>query len=582
MKLSQRTQAPAPTSENTHVLDACPICGGTAIEYVFTMQDQHVWECAGCSSLFLNPQPDDQVLGKIYGDDYFLGGQSEADLAQREEMKRATARLYLDQLDAYAEQKRGKLLEIGCGQGELLVEAESRGYNVTGIEYSEHAASLARQRLHSGEVFVGELETAQFPAQSFDVVIHADVIEHVRDPRAFMMEINRILKPGGILMMVTISIDSWTSRLLKHNWMEFKVEHMSYFSDNALQGLMFSSGFEGVRLFPTYKLLTPKYILAHFKRYPVPFFTALVGLGYRFLPKPIREHKFRLTGSGITVIGRTTAIPDRRKLSVVMAVYNEAATVRQVMDGLLALPLHDLDMEIIVVESNSTDGTREIVESYRDQSIVRLIYQDRPSGKGSAVRAGLAQATGDFIIIQDADLEYDLNDYAKLLAPLRAGQRPFVLGSRHLTRSSWNMRTFENNVPLALTMNFGHVFFCTLLNLLYGKHLKDPFTMYKVFYRDCLEGLRLESNRFDFDFELVIKLLRKGYSPLEIPVNYHSRSPKEGKKVSVLRDPITWIVALVKFRFAPLYNTEAKQQRSSFEPAPSELSSERSEADSLN
>jgi hypothetical protein len=101
-------------------------------------------------------------------------------------------------------------------------------------------------------------------------------------------------------------------------------------------------------------------------------------------------------------------------------------------------------------------------------------------------------------------------------------------------------------------MNFGHWFFTTLLNVCYLVRLRDPFTMYKIFRRDCIHGLPFECNRFDFDWEIVIKLIRRGYVPVEIPVNYRSRSFKEGKKVSVIRDPLTWLRALVRFRFVHL------------------------------
>ena len=175
--------------------------------------------------------------------------------------------------------------------------------------------------------------------------------------------------------------------------------------------------------------------------------------------------------------------------------------------------------------------------------------------KGHAVRTGLTHATGDFVLIQDADCEYDVNDYDALLAPLVANRQAFVLGSRHL--GDWKIRRFSDQTRMATFFNLGHWLFAGLLNILYRQKLKDPFTMYKVFRRDCLHGLRFESNRFDFDFELVIKLIRKGYLPKEIPVNYESRSFTEGKKVSPFRDPLTWLRALVKFRLAPLYDDEA-------------------------
>ncbi|MEI6046639.1 MAG: glycosyltransferase family 2 protein, partial [Chloroflexota bacterium] len=242
-------------------------------------------------------------------------------------------------------------------------------------------------------------------------------------------------------------------------------------------------------------------------------------------------------------------------------VFNERKTFSQVMELLVQKEIDGLEMEIVVVESNSTDGTREEVLKYKDHPKVKLILEDKPQGKGHAVRTGLAHAAGDFILIQDADLEYDLNDYEELLAPLRAGTSAFVLGSRHgqptgynrtANRSAWKIRHFIDQPEMGLLLNFGHIFFTTALNVLYGQRTKDPFTMYKVFRRDCLFGLNFECNRFDFDFELVIKLWRKGYKALEIPVSYNSRSFNEGKKVTIFRDPLTWLRALARFRVQPL------------------------------
>jgi glycosyltransferase involved in cell wall biosynthesis len=180
-----------------------------------------------------------------------------------------------------------------------------------------------------------------------------------------------------------------------------------------------------------------------------------------------------------------------------------------------------------------------------------LILEERPQGKGHAVRTGFQHATGDFILIQDADLEYDLEDYEALLEPLLTGHEAFVLGSRHGGRT-WKIRHFEGNPISTLLFNVGHWFFCSLLNILYGLRLNDPFTMYKVFRQDCLYGLTFECNRFDFDYELLIKLVRKGYNPVEIPVNYNARSFEAGKKVSVTRDPWTWLRALIKYRLVSI------------------------------
>jgi glycosyltransferase involved in cell wall biosynthesis len=238
-------------------------------------------------------------------------------------------------------------------------------------------------------------------------------------------------------------------------------------------------------------------------------------------------------------------------VSVIVPVYNEIATVRAALDAILAKRSAGFDYHIVIVESNSTDGSREAVLHYRGLPSVTVILEDAPKGKGHAVRAGLAVASGEIIMIQDADLEYDLADYEKLLAPIAAGSAAFVLGSRH-SGKGWAIRKFTDQKLHALVLNLAHWTFTFMINVSLGVWLSDPFTMYKVFRRECIQGLAFECNRFDFDWELLIKLIRKGYRPIEIPISYRSRSFKEGKKVSMIRDPLTWIHALVKYRFQPL------------------------------
>jgi glycosyltransferase involved in cell wall biosynthesis len=238
-------------------------------------------------------------------------------------------------------------------------------------------------------------------------------------------------------------------------------------------------------------------------------------------------------------------------LSVIVPVYNERATAQAALDALLAKEVPGVPIEVVIVESNSTDGSREIVLGYRDHPRVKLILEDRPQGKGHAVRAGLAKATGAILLIQDADLEYDLGDYELLLQPILSGRQAFVLGSRH-GRGGWAIRKFTDQRLQALVLNLAHWTFTLLINASLGIWLKDPFTMYKVFRRECLDGLTFTCNRFDFDWELLIKLIRRGYRPIEIPITYHSRSFKEGKKIRLFYDPLTWLWAWGKSRFGPL------------------------------
>lgn len=239
------------------------------------------------------------------------------------------------------------------------------------------------------------------------------------------------------------------------------------------------------------------------------------------------------------------------QLSVVVPVYNEASTAKAALDLITSKAIAGIDIQIIIVESNSSDGTRAIVEGYRAHPRVCIIFEDHPRGKGHAVRTGLQVATGDIILIQDADLEYDLADYEALLAPILDGRCDFTLGARH-GNGGFKIRHFDDQFLRAFILNTAHWTFTLLINLSLGIWLRDPFTMYKVFRRGCLQHITLTCNRFDFDWELVIKLVRAGYRPLEIPVAYTSRSFNEGKKIRFFRDPPTWLWAWVKARFGPL------------------------------
>jgi glycosyltransferase involved in cell wall biosynthesis len=237
-------------------------------------------------------------------------------------------------------------------------------------------------------------------------------------------------------------------------------------------------------------------------------------------------------------------------LSVVMAVYNEAHTVADAIEQVLKVDLGARGLELIIVESNSTDGSREIVSSFAHLPNVCVIFQDEPRGKGSAVRDGLAAAVGDVVLIQDADLEYSVDDYVALLEPIERGDASFVLGSRHVRGRP--MRQFADSRVTSVLLNWAHWGFTALFDLTYNVRLRDPFTMYKVFRRECITGVEFSSDRFDFDWELVATLIRLGHQPIEVPVAYTSRDFKAGKKVRMVRDPVTWVVACAKFRVVPI------------------------------
>jgi 2-polyprenyl-3-methyl-5-hydroxy-6-metoxy-1,4-benzoquinol methylase len=547
-QLEPATAKPRPAhDEERPLIASCPICASRRLHYAFSQNDYRVVRCDDCGLMLLNPQPSPAELRAIYSETYFLGDDTPEARTRVARMKAATARLYLDQIRQYRGAQGGRLLEVGCGQGDFLLEAQRAGYDVVGVEISSSAARAASERLGGGKVICGEIESVALRDNHFDVCVLSDVIEHVRDPVAFLATIRRLLRPDGVLFVATPSLDSWSARLLRQNWMEMKPEHLTYFDTKTIQHAFYRTGFAQAIVQPGRKMLNLDYVTHHFLRYPVPVVTPLVELVHQLVPGALRRLNVPVVASGLMAIARAVPIPERRKLSVVVPAYNEAATFRTLMDALLRKTLPDLDMEIVVVESNSTDGTRDLALSYQHDPRVRVVLEDQPRGKGHAVRTGLAHATGDFVLIQDADLEYDLEDYDVLMEPLVQGREAFVLGSRH-GGNTWKMRHFAEQQLLSTALNGGHWFFTTLVDVLFGLRLKDPFTMYKVFRRDCLYGLTFVCNRFDFDYELLIKLVRKGYTPVEIPVNYRSRSFREGKKVTIFRDPLTWLRAIAWLR----------------------------------
>lgn len=559
-------------SSQRPTLAHCALCADDRLSESFTHAGTPIVRCDGCGLVMRNPQPSNDELGAIYTEHYFIdrtpGG---AFNPETDRLKQKTAAIYLDEIESRLEADAGgrrglKLLEIGSGLGHLLAEAASRGYEVMGIEYSESSVRVANERLGAPLVRQGSLGSVVIPEQGFDVVVMADVIEHTRDPLSDLGHAWKALRPGGLLFLALPSLDSWSARLLGRRWMEYKLEHLYYFSERTIQAFLSKAGFEDMSVRGCRKVLNFQYVSGHFDRFPVPLISPLVRIGRALLPRAVQQKPLTFVASGMNAMARRSEgrPPHERDeiLSVIVPAYNERDTVSQVLGRLLTKQIPGLALQIIIVESNSTDGTRAEVRRFEQHPAVTVIYEDRPQGKGHAVRTGLAHATGDYVLIQDADLEYDIDDYDALLAPLRVGQASFVLGVRHgANGASWKMRQFTDQAAVGHVMNVGHLFFTALFNVVYGTRLSDPFTMYKVFRREAIRGLTFEANRFDFDWELVGKLVRAGHRPIEIPVNYKSRSFTQGKKVSFFRDPLTWFVACFKYRFQPLRRTGRVEER---------------------
>ena len=228
--------------------------------------------------------------------------------------------------------------------------------------------------------------------------------------------------------------------------------------------------------------------------------------------------------------------PEYRSLSVIVPVFNERATVAEIIRRIRAVDV-PFEVEVIAVDDGSSDGTDKVLATLGD-STVRVLTHPVNRGKGAAIRTGLAAARGDLVLIQDADLEYDPQDWPKLIDPILRGKARVVYGSR-FTGGRLNM------LPLHW---IGNRFLSLVTNVLYSSTLSDMETCYKLFDRRIIEGITIESDRFDFEPEITAKILRRGHRIYEVPISYAGREVTEGKKIT-WRDGFSALRALVKYRF---------------------------------
>jgi len=292
-------------SDGCRASSRCPLCReNDKITFAFNRNGHSVYSCKRCALEFLFPQPTDETLYAIYSDTYFLGQKNDQTIQQRELLKRATARLYLDAIVPLVRVDKPQLLEIGCGSGDFLIEAQSRGFKVEGLEYSEHAAGEANARLGIAAVRVGSPEKGTLPTDAYDVIGAFDVIEHLRSPAAALKHLSAALRPQGLIALATPSLNSWSRRLLGRHWMEYKTEHLTYFSRKSITSLLDNSGLEVIQLSPNYKALSFDYISAHFARFPVPMISPLVRLLRNVLPAGVAYRPIKVLASGILALAR--------------------------------------------------------------------------------------------------------------------------------------------------------------------------------------------------------------------------------------------------------------------------------------
>ncbi len=228
---------------------------------------------------------------------------------------------------------------------------------------------------------------------------------------------------------------------------------------------------------------------------------------------------------------------EMKKITILIPVYNEAATLEIMVKKVEDADFCGLEKEIILIDDCSTDGTKDLYSKFPNH---KIFYHEKNQGKGAALRTGFQHATGDIIVIQDADLEYDPVDYAPLIKLILDGKADVCYGTR--------LAGGKPSRSFMFTHLLGNKFLSLLTNILYGSTLTDMETCYKAFRADFIKGIEIKSNRFDFEPEITAKVLKRGARLYELPVSYYGREFSEGKKIT-WKDGFHAIFALIKFRF---------------------------------
>jgi hypothetical protein len=477
----------------------CVLCGGTRRSYLFVVGRSRMTRCDDCQ---LVSRTDEGRLS-VEAESYALDPDSERAI-------------------------RAMRAPAGAGRRKILAVVDRGGSDV--LLRDDARIDLT--------VVTGEQALAALPLGAYDGAFVNGAVEHA-NPRALHHRVRAALRPGGDLVVI-VGAEAAVGELRLPRYA---------FSVVPLTRLTLAAGFR------------PHSCGILSRSIDTPVRDPRLATGAVPLERAARlaerVGKRAEVPSGLLAMHARAEAPSARpKLSIIMPVFNEARTFEETFERVYAAHVAGVDREIVIVESNSTDGSRELVRKIEHRPGVVVLYEDRPQGKGHGVRAAIAASTGDFILIQDADSEYDVGDYDIVLEPLLAMSATFVLGSRHMGGRTWKIRQFANQRLLSYVMNLAHESFTAMANGLYGTEMRDPTTMYKVFRRDAYEGIRFTRDRFDFDWELVCKLVRRGHVPVEVPVNYRSRSFAEGKKVRFFRDPLTWLETIVASRFEPLAEEE--------------------------
>jgi 2-polyprenyl-3-methyl-5-hydroxy-6-metoxy-1,4-benzoquinol methylase len=530
----------------------CAHCGSTRshVRYTFPDVEKVIRECSACHLMVLDPMPTEEELHAVYNEGYF----ENENLAQSDVTK---VYGYVDYIEERINKQKNyvsicrtlqrlaipahtppRLLDYGCGLGFFLDTAFEADFEPNGVEFNQYALDYVRRRYAYRVFHFSDLD----PAESYDVITMFDVVEHLREPFATIGSIRNMLAENGIVVILTMDSTSFMSRIMGKRLEDFRRirEHLFFFSRSNLVSFLVKQGFDVLKV-ESHGHSFELRLLATRLRTVLP----VVGVPLIWL---LKIFPF-ISNWSVYLDPRTKFIVYARKrreprlspppgalLSIVVPVFNEAATIERVLTELLAIDV-GMRKEIIVVDDGSTDATPEMLERWAGSGDIRVIRQPSNRGKGAAVAAGVSQTRGHYVIIQDADTEYDPKDMLPLLGAMFETGALAVYGSRfagRYRRTGGFLPTVANRI-----LTFA-------ANLVNDLNLSDLMTGYKLFDGALIRSLALKSPGFAFEAEVTCRIARIGVPIVEAPITYKARTYIEGKKIRA-RDGWRVLSALARY-----------------------------------
>jgi hypothetical protein len=508
---------------------SCPACRADAERYLFHERGARFVQCRSCDVVYVNP-PAREVHD--YFDIASAGGG--ATIEDRKHVRKELDDVLRYAIDVHRTRR-------GSPPTRVLVAGRMADDESIRSQAQIDALRLTREEtlrlVHDADVspIVAGI------ADDVELVVLNQLLEACPRASDVVADLAARLPRRALLVVVYSNAASLPGRMLRRNWRRFFHWKAVYFDSENLRSMLERAGLR----FVAQSGLNTSYTLTRALDLALPG-TPLAAVARRL---GLDAATARVpTGTYVSIFERAEESEATELLSVVVPVFNEAGYVRAVLEELLAKRFV-IPHEVIVVESNSTDGTREIVRAFEGRPGLQITYEDQPRGKGAAVRRALTAAAGTIVLIQDADFEYDLDDYDALLEPIVQRRTSFVLGSRSLGLDDWKVRRFARSRMKAFLMNVAQLLFARTFNMLYQQRVTDVNTMFKVFRRECIEGIHFDATGFSFDIELACMLVKNGYSPMEVPVNYVARGFDEGKKINFVSEFFPSFLMFFKCRF---------------------------------